>query len=243
VWLTGAASVGLLLAIAAPGNFHRASAQLAHSRSDGIHAAVSELFRLVPQFLSDPRVLAASVLWVHFVAKRTTPVRLDSCRWGGFLTIVLTLGTGLVILMAPPLLVGEPVERSANLAFSVLLAGTAVALFLYRGYFTGTKSLGLQMFVMLTLACGLVVSPNVRQARTAYQVPLGQWRRQMTARLSGAGGDVVMAAVKPSSPLLNVPGVWAAEPDHWLNKCVATFMHVRTVVAAEGCSPTTTASR
>jgi hypothetical protein len=240
-WLTAAAGVGLLLTAVAPGNSLRAKQQLPAAYSEGIHAALSEFIRLIPQFLSDPRILAACALWVLFVAKRTTPVRLDG-RWSALLAMALTAAITLLILLAPPFLLGEPVARSSNLALSVLMAGTATTLFLYRGKFTGSKSLGLQLFLKLTLICGLIVSPNVRQARAAYQVPLADWRRQMTAQLTAGGDDVVINATTPPSPLLNAPVVWAAERDHWLNKCVATFMHVRSVAAAEGCSSTTTAA-
>ena len=226
---SAASAVGLAMTALARGNFVRAG--YGHAGLPGVIVASSQLAKLLLLLASDPRVILAAFLWAQFALDFKPTTILDLRPGYGLLAPFLTMGLVALIVVVPTAVVGQPVARANNLAFTVLLLGTTLTIFLFRFRLAGCAAPGLRTAAAVILACALLASPHVQQARAALKVSPLAWRQRMIARLSTGGPDVLLPLVQPPSPLVLVPGVLAAERDSWLNLCVADFMHVRSVTA------------
>lgn len=224
-----AGAAGLAITVLARGNFVRATWY--HGGRVGVIVAAFQLAKLLLRFVSDPRVILAAFLWTQFALDFKRRTILDLLPGYRPLAPFLTIGFFLLIVVVPTAVLGHAVPRANNLAFTVLLLGTTLSIFLFRFRLAACAAPGLRTAAAVTLACALLASPNAQQARAALKVSPLVWRQRMVARLSAQGPDVLMPLVQPPSPLVDVPGVWAAERDAFPNPCVADFMHVRSVTA------------
>lgn len=226
---TAASALGLAITSLARGNFVRVGYSFAGRPNFSV--AITQLAKLLLFFASNPAIILAAFLWTQFALgfKRTT--FLDFQPLYRRLAPLLTIGFFALIVAVPTTVLGSPVGRANNLALMVLLLGTTLSIFLFRFRLVTCAAPGLQTPAAVCLACALLASPNAQEARAALKVSPAVWRQRMVARLSARGPDVLMPLVQAPSALVNVPGVWAAEGDAWLNRCVADFMHVRTVTA------------
>ena len=224
---TAASAAGLAMTVLARGNFVRAGET--HAGLASVILAGNELEKSLRYFASDPRVILSAFLWTQFVLdfKRKTIIDLSPALQR--LTPILTIGLFLLIAVVPPASVGMQVNRATGLALTVLLWGTTLSIFVFRFQLAACAAPGLRTVAAVALACALLSSTNVQQARAALSVSPQLWRQRMVTRLSAKGPDVLLAPVQSPSTLVSVPGVWAAEPTSWLNICVANFMNVRSV--------------
>lgn len=226
---TAAAAAGLAMTLLSRGNFVRASHGFAGHA--GFMVAMAQVAKLLLRVASDPRILLAAFLWAQFAPACKGTTVLDLAPGFRRLAVFLTIGFFLFLVVVPTTVIGERVDRANNLALTVLLLGTTLAIFMFRFRLATCAAPGLRTAAAVALACALLASPNAQDARNTLKVSPRAWRQRMIARLSARGPDVLMPPVRPPSPLVNVPGVGAAQSDNWLNICVADFMHVHTATA------------
>jgi hypothetical protein len=233
---TAVAGVGLAITAFAPGNFRRAAKNPMELTPATFLLAASEPLHLVRSVVLSAAVMLAAFLWIQYVSERPQTSR-NAGPMDRRLVAVVTVTMALVLTILPSLALHEHLPRSITVALSFVLFGGALYLFLFRRHLTRWTSPRLKAAAGIALAAALLMSPNTRSAYHALHVDRAIWRAQMTERLTAHEPDVLMPQVEPPSPLLNVPGAWSADPNNWLNGCVARFMHARSVVAPADGAP------
>jgi hypothetical protein len=148
----------------------------------------------------------------------------------------ITAILALMAVVSAPVLSGYQPGRALNWSFSVLAIGLLLSISANSEFFARElKSVRiLHLAAVLSLACTFYFSSNIELARRGLTRPLAGWRRTMIERIHITGEDVVLPAIERPTPLLSESGV-LEHSDHWLNRCVAAYLHVRSVVPGNTC--------
>jgi hypothetical protein len=256
-WLIvlGTAFLGMLIALAAPGNFERARFVASTQPLTSVDSTIPKrlagasvrMFRAVttvgPKWLLDPKLLAMAALfccnpYLATLYPGWLKGREHGWKW-------LTLGAWALLLVwwfALPSWVGYFAERTLGGAYFIFLIGWIATVFIWTRRSdalpasTDASTGILQSAALFTFAASLILTGNVRLAMAdllhrrpqAYRLAI-QERESLIQRAIANGERDVLVPPIPSKPELLYFVDITEDTEHWSNRAVADYHGLRSL--------------